>query len=64
MPNDNELFTRQQVATMTQLSTKTFANWASMVPPKGPPFVKIGGKCRYPAKAFRAWQAEQPMMAA
>ncbi|MGX1772004.1 helix-turn-helix transcriptional regulator [Nocardia brasiliensis] len=56
--------TRAEVATRTRFSVKTLANWAVEVPPKGPLFVKVGGKCRYREADVIAWQEAQYQAAA
>ncbi|WP_405159547.1 helix-turn-helix domain-containing protein [Nocardia sp. NBC_01499] len=56
--------TRAEVAARTRFSVKTLANWAVEVPPKGPRFVKVGGKCRYRETDVIAWQDAQYQAAA
>jgi hypothetical protein len=38
------------------VTTGTLANWRTQG--KGPPFVKLGSKVRYPVAPLEAWEAE------
>lgn len=51
--------TRAEVAEMTRFTVKTLANWASLEPPKGPRFAKVGSRCRYALDDVVAWQLAQ-----
>ncbi|MCP9619688.1 helix-turn-helix domain-containing protein [Nocardia otitidiscaviarum] len=51
--------TREEVAQRTRFTVKTLANWAAQHPPKGPRFVKVGSRCRYPLADLVAWQQAQ-----
>jgi hypothetical protein len=38
------------------ISPGTLANWRSLG--KGPPYIKLGGRVRYPLDALAAWEKE------
>ena len=48
-----DLVTEQQLAALTQVSPKTYANWRSRR--EGPPFVRFGSTVRYSRAAVSAW---------
>lgn len=54
----NQWLTRAQVADRTGFSAKTLANWAAMIPSKGPKFVRVAGRARYRAADVDAWQEQ------
>lgn len=56
MTDNDRWLTREEVAGIARFSPKTLANWAAMNPPKGPRFVKVGGKVRYRRADVEAWQ--------
>lgn len=48
-------WTSQETAKFLSLSEQTLANWRWSG--KGPPFLKLGGACRYDPEAVRLWAA-------
>ena len=59
-PEDCELLDDDVVAADLRITTGTLANWRCKR--KGPPFVKVGNRAKYPKGDYLRWKAFLPRL--
>jgi len=50
-----QLFTTKEVAARIGLKSITLDKWRCSRPPRGPRYIRVGGRIRYPADAVEKW---------
>jgi excisionase family DNA binding protein len=53
------LMTTDELATFLRVPVRTLEAWRQARPPKGPPFLRVGGQIRYRPEAVQEWLNRQ-----
>ena len=59
--SEGAYLTSKEVANRWRLSDQTLANWRHAG--KGPPFIRVGSRVRYPMEGINAWENSVPALA-